>query len=313
MERMNAIQTTGGILHPSDIDFINNCICEVFDCKPEDISELSPLQKGLSNSILSFKYNGGEYVFRYPGLGSEFLVDRGRESIIQKLVEDAAVDTTLIAMSVRYGWRISRYVKNRPFNYHDVNDMVRGIILLRKLHSVKPKVRWEFDVKEKWESIKAQIPKNQYGENIPDFPGFSEIKDRVYKLFEQAQNDGIKKCLTHGDCRDENFIINDKEVHLIDWEYAGFGDPGFDIGSYVCGGDHSEEEVNRILFTYFGRKPSLNEQRHFYAYIGITGFFYMHWTMYKESQGQKVGYLKSLWYHYAKEYTKKALPLYINK
>ena len=27
-----SIQTTGGVLHPKDIKFINNCICEVFDC-----------------------------------------------------------------------------------------------------------------------------------------------------------------------------------------------------------------------------------------------------------------------------------------
>ena len=304
------IQTTGGILLPEDVRNIINNICDVFNCTSEAITELKPLQKGLTNSVLSFCYNGGKYVFRYPGLGSEVLVDRGRESIVQKQIEDAGVDTSLVAMSVRYGWRISRFVQNRPFNYHNINDMVRGIIQLRKLHSVKPKVRWEFDLKEKWEFIKSQIPVEKYGENFTDFPLFSEIKDRVYKLYELAKTDGIKKCLTHGDCRDENFLINDQEIHLIDWEYAGYGDPGFDIGSYVCGGQHSEEEVDRILFTYFGRKPSKKECRHFYAYIAITGFFYMHWTMYKESQGQIVGYLKPLWYQFAKEYSKKALQLY---
>lgn len=123
-----SIQTTGGVLHPQDIEFINNCICEVFGCEPSQITELQPLQKGLSNSVLSFKYNGGKYVFRYPGLGSEILIDRGRESIVQKQIEDAGVDTSLVAMSVRYGWRISRFVETRNFNYHDVNDMVRGII-----------------------------------------------------------------------------------------------------------------------------------------------------------------------------------------
>lgn len=305
-----SIRTTGGILHSEDIQSILNCICDVFNCNVDAITELKPLQKGLSNSVLSFCYNGGKYVFRYPGLGSEVLVDRGRESIIQKQIEDAGVDTSLVAMSVRYGWRISRFVENRPFNYHDMNDMVRGIIQLRKLHSVKPKVRWEFDIKEKWETIKSLTPEEKYGDNFTEFPQFSEIRDRIYKLYELTKTDGIKKCLTHGDCRDENFLINDQEVHLIDWEYAGFGDPGFDIGSYVCGGDHTEEEVDRILFTYFGRKPSAKEKRHFYAYIAITGFFYMHWTMFKESQGQIVGYLKPLWYSFAKEYSKKALLLY---
>lgn len=307
---MESIQTTGGILHPKDISFIKNCICDVFNCDSSMITELQPLQKGLSNSVLSFRYNGGEYVFRFPGLGSEILIDRGRESIIQKQIEDAGVDTTLVAMSVRYGWRISHFIKTRPFHYHDVNDMVRGILLLRRLHSIRPKVRWEFDIKEKWEAIRELTPFNKYGENFADFPEFNAISERVYLLYDLAMGDGIRKCLTHGDCRDENFLINTKEIHLIDWEYAGYGDPGFDIGSYVCGGEHSEGEVNRILFTYFGRTPSLKEKRHFYAYISITGYFYMHWTMYKESQGQIIGYLKPLWYSYARDYSKKALLLY---
>ena len=308
---MSIIQTTGGMLLPEDIQFITNCICEVFDCNPSQISTLKPLQKGLSNSVLLFEYNGRKYVFRYPGLGSEVLIDRGRESIIQKQIEDAGVDTSLVAMSVRYGWRISHFVENRPFNYHDINDMVKGILLLRKLHSIRPKVRWEFDIKEKWESIRDMTPIDMYGENFSEFPDFSEIKELIYKLYELAKTDGVKMCLTHGDCRDENFLINDNEIHLIDWEYAGYGDPGFDIGTYVCGGDHSIEEVDRILFTYFGRRPTLNEKRHFYSYISISGFFYMHWTMYKESRGQEIGYLKPLWYRFAKEYSEKALSLYI--
>ena len=285
----------------------------MFYCNESQITELEPLQKGLSNSVLSFKFNGGKYVFRFPGTGSEELIDRGRESIVQKQIEDAGVDTTLVAMSVRNGWRISRYVQSRPFNYHDVNDMVRGIILLRKLHKVTPKVRWEFDLREKWESIRDMTPNAVYGDNFKEFEDFSGIKDRIYKLYDLTKSDGVKRCLTHGDCRDENFLINDKEIHLIDWEYAGYGDPGFDVGTYVCGGEHSEEEVDKILFTYFGRTPTDKEKRHFYAYISISGFFYMHWTMFKESKGQKIGYLKPLWYHFAKEYSKKALELYKDK
>ena len=305
-----ALQTTGGVLLPKDIEFIIACICDVFNCTSDEISDIEPLQKGLSNSVLSFRYNGGSYVFRFPGLGSEVLIDRGRESIVQKHIEDAGVDKTLFAMSVKYGWRISRYIESRPFDYSNVNDMVRGIILLRRLHKIIPKVRWEFDLREKWESIKKMTPDSCYGVNYHDFPDFEDIRDKVYSLYELAKTDGVKYCLTHGDCRDENFLINDKEIDLIDWEYSGFGDPGFDIGTYVCGGEHSLDDVERILFVYFGRRPTPLERRHFYAYVAISGFFYMHWTMYKESQGQIIGYLKPLWYHYAREYSVLALNLY---
>lgn len=200
------IITTGGILHNTDIEKIILTICEVFSCEREQISELKPLQKGLSNSVLSFELNGGKYIYRFPGLGSEVLIDRGRESMIQSQADEAQVDTTLVTMSVSEGWKIARYIDNRGFDYKNISDVVRGIRLLHKLHDTPVKVRWEFDVKEKWESIQKMIPIEKYGDNYPDFPDFSKIKDRVYQLYELAEKDGIRKCITQGDSRDENFL-----------------------------------------------------------------------------------------------------------
>lgn len=42
------IQTTGGILHSEDVQNITNYICDVFNCNPEAISDLKPLQKGFN-------------------------------------------------------------------------------------------------------------------------------------------------------------------------------------------------------------------------------------------------------------------------
>ncbi|MBQ7177871.1 MAG: hypothetical protein IJS08_10705, partial [Victivallales bacterium] len=84
-----AIQTTGGMLYASDIEHIKRIICDVFYCRKDQIVDLKPLQKGLSNSVLSFELNGGKYIFRFPGLGSEVLIDRGRESMIQSQANDA--------------------------------------------------------------------------------------------------------------------------------------------------------------------------------------------------------------------------------
>lgn len=106
---------------------------------------------------------------------------------------------------------------------------------LRRLHEAPCRVRYNFDVIEKAEGIEAKIPKEFYG----NFPGFEDLRQRCYRLHELAQKDGMLLCNVHGDARDVNFLINNEEIYLIDWEYGGYRDPGFDIGSYVAGGIHS--------------------------------------------------------------------------
>lgn len=303
---MAEIQTTGGVLTDEVRNDILDNICHVFRCQLNEIEELQPIQDGMTNIVLSFCVEGGKFIYRHPGIGSETLVDRGRENLMQKVVEDIGIDTTLVAMDVDEGWRISRFVEHRAFDYHNLNDMVRAIMLLKALHEAPCRVRWKFDVIKKAEEIKAQIEKEYYG----GFNNFEIIKHRCYKLYELAREDGIGYCAVHGDARDVNFLINKEEIYLIDWEYSGYGDPGFDLGSYICGGDHTIEEIDRILFTYFHKKPTDIQKRHFYAYIALAGWFYMHWTMLKESKGQKVGYNKELWYRYANEFSEIALGMY---
>ena len=303
---MEGIQTTGGLFTEESRRSITDNICRVFGCRADDIEKLEPVQEGMTNIVLSFRLNGGRYVYRHPGLGSDELVDRGRETVMQKVVEEAGIDTTLVAMDVDEGWRIGRFVEHRDFDYHNLNDMVRAMMLLRRLHAAPARVRWEFDVIKKAEGIRGRIPLEDYG----NFPEFEAIRERVYRLNELAARDGIRKCNIHGDARDVNFLVNDEEIYLIDWEYGGYGDPGFDIGSYVGGGDHTVEDVERVLFTYFRRKPTPVQRRHFYAYIAITGWFYLHWTMLKESKGQTVGHNKDLWYRYARDWSLMALDMY---
>lgn len=303
---MESIQTTGGIYTDEIKKTILKNICSVFSCEENEIYDLIPVQAGMTNIVLSFKLNGGKYVYRHPGLGSDVLVERGRETIMQKVVEDAEIDTTLVAMDVDEGWRIGKFIEHYDFDYNNLNDMVRAIMLFKRLHEAPCHVRWNFDVIKKAEEIKKSIVPEKYGL----FPRFEEVKDRIYQLAILVENDGIKKCNIHGDARDVNFLINKEEIYLIDWEYGGYGDPGFDIGSYICGGQHTLKDIDRILFTYYRHKPTDVQRRHFYAYIAITGWFYMHWTMLKQSKGQPVGIHKEQWYHYANVFSTISLPLY---
>lgn len=64
----------------------------MFDCKEEDIEEIVTVQADMTNVVLSFKLNSGKYVYWHLGLGSEALIERGRESIMQKVVEGAGIE-----------------------------------------------------------------------------------------------------------------------------------------------------------------------------------------------------------------------------
>ena len=191
---MDVIRTTGGLFTEESRRIVLSNICKVFECEESDIEELEPVQAGLTNVVLSFRLNGGKYVYRHPGLGSEILVERGRETIMQKIVEDAGIDTTLIAMDVDEVWRISRFINHWDFDYKNMNDMVRAIMLFRRLHAAPCHVRWNFDVIKKAEGIRDQIDPEKYGH----FPDFENVKARIYTLAALAEHDGIKPCFDEG-------------------------------------------------------------------------------------------------------------------
>ena len=52
------------------------------------------------------------------------------------------------------------------------------------------------------------------------------------------------------------------------------------------------------------------EQRHYYAYIAITAYFYFSWAVYMESSGHDIGEFSYLWFNYALYYSAKANDLY---
>ena len=105
---MEDIQLTGGLFIDESRKIINANICRVFDCKEEDIEELVPVQADMTNVVFSFKLNGEKYIYRYLGLGSEVIVERSRETNMQRVVEDVGI-TTLIAMNVDEEWCIGRF------------------------------------------------------------------------------------------------------------------------------------------------------------------------------------------------------------
>ena len=55
----------------------------------------------------------------------------------------------------------------------------------------------------------------------------------------------------HNDLLPANFIDTGDRIWLIDWDYAGFNSPLFDLGGLASNNGLSEVQENWLLETYF--------------------------------------------------------------
>jgi thiamine kinase-like enzyme len=55
----------------------------------------------------------------------------------------------------------------------------------------------------------------------------------------------------HNDLLNENFLQQDGKIYLLDWEYAGMGDPFFDLANFAVHHKLTDEEDRYFLACYF--------------------------------------------------------------
>jgi thiamine kinase-like enzyme len=63
----------------------------------------------------------------------------------------------------------------------------------------------------------------------------------------------IEVIFGHNDLLAANFIDDGKRLWLVDWEYAGFNSPLFDLGGLASNSELSREQAEAALSLYFGR------------------------------------------------------------
>lgn len=285
-------------------------ICRVLKCSENDISNISVVKQGLTN--LSFKFNckGRSYIYRHPGVGTEKYISRESEAFSMEIAKKLGLDSTIIEMSGKEGWKISTYIEEaHTLDYHNKDEVTQALQLVKKLHDQKLTSPYDFDI---WQRTLDFI--DLIIDHRKDFSDFNEIFNGMQELYELTKTDGVKKILCHCDCYDPNFLVDKNGVvTLIDWEYSGNDDPANDLGTFICCSDYTFDEALEIFDIYFGRKPTERELRHGLAYVAIASYYWFVWAIYQESIGNMVGDYLFLWYKNTKIYMEKSKHYYERK
>lgn len=286
----------------TDIDTLGN-ICATLGCAPDDVTEFSPIEEGLTNDSFRFVAKGKAYVYRKPGAGTEKIISREGEAFAQGVAAKLGLDRTFIYEDPKRGWKISHFVDGCvPFDYHNEKHVRRAMEMARQLHSCGVTSTWSFDVFENTRGVLELLSDEERGR----YEDFNQIRALIDGLEERVRATSGAPVLCHNDFYDPNFLVRGEEISLIDWEYSGMSDYASDLGTFICCSDYSYDEALDVLREYFQREPSAGELFHCVSYVAFAAWYWFVWALYKAQCGDPVGDWQDLWHRYASEYGRRA-------
>ncbi|PAB54118.1 hypothetical protein A3Q05_08170 [Lactobacillus johnsonii] len=273
----------------------------IFRCEEEDIVNFRPITEGMTNTSFVFRVRGKDYVYRHPGGGTEQVVNRQNEKRSLIIAKNVDVDPTYVYMDSVEGWKISRYIpKFREPVYSSFEDSKKIIPVLKKLHAANIKV--DYGMKPWEDSIAMESLIEAKRPHYLD--KYRDLKNKIHLLYTKTLSDGIKKCFCHGDTYCHNWMIEpDDHVLLIDWEYAGYSDPGIDVGYYIVDAMYDFKDARKFIKEYLGKDDSQKGEFHYLAYTAIIAYYWFIWAIYRETCGANMGQELSNWKKMAKKYS----------
>lgn len=86
----------------------------------------------------------------------------------------------------------------------------------------------------------------------------------------------------HNDLLPANFLHDGDRLWLIDWDYAGFGSPLFDLGGLAANNGFAPEQERAMLRRYFGHAPDAGLWRRYRAMKAAAALRETLWSMVSE-------------------------------
>ena len=272
-------------------DILQN-ICSTLSCEVGDITDIEPLKVGLTNISFSFMTPTGKFVYRSPGKGTDFFINRKSEAFSESVAKEIGLDNSIIFIDPEQGWKISRYIENfRYINPLDGQDQADAMELLRRLHNCGVVSPWDFDYGKETERI-LSLPDFVSG---VDFSPYLETHLQMQQLSKKLDKDQHRKVLCHNDSWHWNMLkAPDGNITLLDWEYSGNSYPEADVAYFTASLPFSDDDYLSLAELYEKHSLNSDEKRNYFSVMAIVLWYWFVWALYEEYIGTPVSD-KELW------------------
>ncbi len=267
------------IEHPNPQEFAASLAC--WSGKVDPV----PLPGGLTNTNFLIEDAGRRYVVRIGGDMAVHGIVRTIELAASRAA--AAAGISPIVVHAEPGAMVLDYVEGRTLTPEDIRDprqLAPLVRLIRHAHRDIPRffrgpapMFWPFQV------IRDYTHTLEEGEShyLPLLVRLLDAADRL-----ETAIGPIELVFGHNDLLAANFIDDGTRIWLVDWDYAGFNSPLFDLGGLASNNSLDQAATDQLLELYFERPVDPTLRRKAQAMQAASLLRETMWSMVSEIHSQ---------------------------
>jgi Ser/Thr protein kinase RdoA (MazF antagonist) len=227
---------------------------------PGSAAAVTPIEAGITNRNYRVEVEGGVFVVRLAGADTELLgIDREHEVEAGRAAAAAGVGPEVVAFVPELGCVVTRFVAGAAIPDERLGDpgVIGSIVTsIRAIHGCAPIAATfpVFRIVERFRETAAER-----GVAIP--PAYVEahaVAERIEAAFASVP---MPLTTCHNDLLNANLLRDGDHVWIVDYEYAGMGDPFFDLGNFSINNGLGPDAEDLLLVTYFGDVRDVHRAR----------------------------------------------------
>jgi thiamine kinase-like enzyme len=212
----------------------------------------SPLEGGITNRNYRVRLGGQEYVVRLHGKDTD-LLGISREAEAQATAAAAGLGIAPELAATFDGGMVTRFIPCESLAPPQVAARAEELArALRRFHDAPLALPASFWVPDLLSAYGRTLAERGAGEP----PALREAAELAERIVAALGADERRPC--HNDLLPGNVIwdTHTQRVMIVDWEYAGMGDPWFDLGNLAVNNEFGDADEERLLTAYTGAPPS---------------------------------------------------------
>jgi thiamine kinase-like enzyme len=210
-----------------------------------------PLDGGITNRNFLVHFGGDDYVVRLPGKDTNLLgIDREAERQATKQASELGIGPKVAAMLEEPPCLVTCFVEGEVMSPEGLRARTDDVgRMLRAMHESGLTLPTDFHVQDLVREY-ADVARSRGGETPAAYDDALATAGEIVDAVGGHPEHGSRP--NHNDLLAANFIDTGGGIVIVDWEYAGMGDPFFDLGNFSVNNELDDAEQEQLLEAYFG-------------------------------------------------------------